>query len=354
MDIVSVLLFAAGALVVGVTLFDALCTTIAVSSGGPLTTRLAYGLSKGALRWHHRRERSGRRRESRRLLARIGFIILISVVSTWILLLWTGFMLLFSADSQAVVSATTGAPATFWERLYFIGFTVSTLGLGDFVPQGSLWRIATTLASLSGLFLMTLSITYFVPVISAVVEKRQLAASIAGLGLTPQEIMRGGWDGQGLDSLEQPLVNLAGSIEMHAQRHLAYPVLHFFHSAEKRTAIGPRVAALSEALQLMRRLPAEAQPPPASMRMARNAIDGFLDTLQSTFVRRSEQGEEPEWPTVEALCDAGLPVADTASTDELNAEEIRRRRHLLRTLVEDDGWTWEEVTRPEHVPQEEA
>lgn len=343
MSAVSVLLFAAGVLLVALALFDALRTTVSVGGGGPLTARLADGVWQGALYWHRRRERSGHPKGGHRLLSNIGPIVLLGIVATWIFLLWSGFLLVFSADAQSVLNAKTDVPADLWERLYFTGFTISTLGVGDFVPNGVISRVVVALASLSGLFLMTLSITYLIPVVSAVVEKRQLAASVTGLGETPEEILRAGWDGESLRSLEQPLVNLAERIELHAQRHLAYPVLHFFHSAEPRTAVALRVAALSEALRLMRQMPREAQPPPASVRSVRSAIDGFLGTLQSAFVRRSEQEEAPERPATEALREVGLPVREGRYSDT-DEEKTRRRRRLLHALVEDAGWCWKDVT----------
>lgn len=339
MEPLSAILFAGGLLLVGVVLFDALCTAIALGGGGPLTMRLASGLWGVALRWHRRREHA----ERHHLLAGVGPVILVVIIVTWILLLWAGFWLLFSVAPEAVVNARTDAPANAWERLYFVGFTVSTLGIGDFAPQGTLWRIITPVAALSGFLLLTLSITYLLPVVSAVVEKRQLAASISSLGWTPQEILRSGWDGESLGSLEQPLISLAQRIEVHAQRHLAYPVLHFFHSTEKRTAVAPRLAALSEALELIRQMPPEAQPPPASVRAARGAIDGFMNVLGPVLAPSPAQRTAPEPPAANLLREAGLPIGE-ASPDGTGSLDTTRRRRLLRAFVEDDGWCWTDVT----------
>lgn len=348
MDLVSILLCAGGLVLVGTALFDALRTTISVSGGGPLTTRLAHGLWQGALHWHHRRRSSERPgSSSHHVLASIGTVVLLGIIVTWILLLGTGYFLLFSAEPTSVVSATTGVPADFWERVYFTGFTISTLGTGDFVPNGNAWRVLTDFAALSGLFVVTLSITYLVPVISAVVAKRHLAASIAGLGQTPEEILRSGWDGESLDSLEQPLVSLGSEIEMHAQRHLAYPVLHFFHSPQQHTSVSPSTAALSEALRLMQALPPEAQPPPAAVHTARSAIDSLLSTMHSSFMPTKEQMEAPPGrPAPEALRAMELPVAEDPDR-VVDEDEERWRRHLLRAFLQNDGWTWEAVTHAE-------
>lgn len=352
MDVASALLFTTGVLVVATALFDALRTTIAVGGGGPLTNRLAHGLWESALRWHRYRRGAGRGSEggSHAMLARMGPLILLGIVITWIFLLGVGCLLLYSVEPEVVVNAKTGTPAGFWERLYFTGFTVSTLGVGDYVPKGVGARALTVFASLSGLFVMTLSITYLIPVVSAVVEKRQLAGSIAGLGLTPEKILQAGWDGESLASLEQPLVQLSEAIEMHAQRHLAYPVLHFFHSAAPQQAVGPRVAALSEALRLIERMPPEAQPPPAAIRAVRSAIDGFLRTLRSSFVPQHEALDVPDEDGAETVRRLGLPISERKSVGveseaaKPGGAEGQERRRLLRALVEYSGWRWEDVT----------
>jgi hypothetical protein len=359
MDLVSALLLAVGALLVALGLFDALRTAIAVGGGGPLTNRLAHGLWHATLRWHRRgrQQSEGTGGGHHRLLARVGPTVLLGIVLTWVVLLIAGYFLMFSADPSSVVRASGAQPpADFFERLYFAGFSVSTLGTGDFIPDGDAARMLTVFASLSGFFMMTLTVTYAMPVISAVVAKRRLASSIAGLGLTPAEILHGGWDGESLASLEQPLVNLASQIERHTQRHLAYPVLHIFHVAQPRAAAEPRIAALSEALRLMRHLPEEAQPPPAAMRSAQSAIDGFLRLARSSFVPPEQQHDAPDRPVVEPLRTAGLPIPPekgTVEDDKRKGEGIsqqKRRRRLLRALVEDDGWTWADVVHEDSPP----
>ena len=63
------------------------------------------------------------------------------------------------------------------------------LGNGDYAPTGA-WRVVTMVASASGLMIVTLSITYLVPLLSAVVEKRALAGRISILGSTVPEMVR--------------------------------------------------------------------------------------------------------------------------------------------------------------------
>ena len=110
------------------------------------------------------------------------------------------------------------------------------------------------------------------------------------------------------------------------------------------------MAALSEAIRLIEDLPSEAQPPPASVHAARQAIDGFLGTLSSAFIHHTERAPDPPKGHAprQVLREAGLSQKemDDAVGDAVQAEntpEQERRRRLLYSLVRDDGWTWDEV-----------
>ena len=112
------------------------------------------------------------------------------------------------------------------DRLYFTGFTVFTLGVGDMVPGQGWWQVATVAATGTGLALVTTSITFLVPVASATAQRRHLASTVAALGGSPHDIVREGWNGSDFSGLVQQLVNLPPTIQMSRQQHLAYPVLH--------------------------------------------------------------------------------------------------------------------------------
>lgn len=180
-------------------------------------------------------------------------VILVATLLTWVLLLWTGFTLIFAAGDPAVVRSSTGDAAGLVAVVYFVGFTIFTLGLGDFVPVEGVWRIVTTVATFSGLLLLvTLAITYFLSVVSAVVSRRSLAVHVHSLGRTPAEIVAGGWTGSSFSSaLVQHLVSLTSELAPLSEQHLAYPVLHYFRPRDPATAGSVAIANFSEAMLLM-------------------------------------------------------------------------------------------------------
>jgi hypothetical protein len=130
---------------------------------------------------------------------------------------------------------------------------VTTLGNGELRPGGPLWQAFTVTAAFSGLVLITLAITFVMPVLGAVAHKRQVAGGrwITGLGATPAEILANGWDGRGFSALTTHLANLVPELMALAQEHQVYPVLHYFHAPDRSTALAPAIAVLDDALVLL-------------------------------------------------------------------------------------------------------
>ena len=128
-------------------MIDALATTLAVRAGaGPLTQRLTASLWNLLLRLH-------RRDRPPSLLGVAGPALLMVTVLLWIGLLWAGWTLLFLSCDRGVIDSSTGAAANTAQVVYYVAFTIFTLGVGDFVPGGDGWRLLTAVATFSGLFL---------------------------------------------------------------------------------------------------------------------------------------------------------------------------------------------------------
>ncbi len=181
-----------------------------------------------------------------RILQVLGVVITLTVIFTWIVLLLAGWFLIFNAPA-AVVDATTGEPADGWSRLYFTGYTMFTLGIGDYVPGASFWQVAAVVATATGLSQVTLVVTYLLSVTSSVTQRRMVSA----LGSSPTDILHRAWNGAEFDGLDTALQLLSGDVSELAQRHLAFPVLHYFHSPERQTAVAPNIAVMDELLTIL-------------------------------------------------------------------------------------------------------
>jgi hypothetical protein len=333
------LLAVAGAASVGLALVDMLWTTVAVSAGGgPVTSALSHRL------WRVVCAAARRADEPHRFLRLAGVAVVVSVFTVWIGLVVLGWWLVFSSSPGAVLDATTGRPVGWTARLYYAGFTASTLGVGDLVAGDGLWRVLTVVSAFSGLAVVTMSITYLVPVAGAVVDRRTLALTITSMGRSPQDLLVAAWRGGGWRALEARFQTLAPQLGTLGQRHLAYPVLHYFHDVERSVATAVAVALLDESLTILRfGVAPDARAHGLVVDSTRTSVASFLSTLSVGHIAPTE--EAPPAPFLQPLRDAGIPTVDD---DEFAAAvaDLEERRRLLRGFVRDDGWTWDAI-RPD-------
>lgn len=277
-----------------------------------------------------------RRVGSPRLLEASGPVIVVAIVSVWIALLWAGWLLIFVASPQAVVDATTHAPAGFADHIYYVGFTLFTLGVGDFVGGAPVWRVLTAVASINGLFAITLAITYLLPIVSAATAKRQLALLIHSPGDTAARVVANGWNGEGFSGLEDQLRNITPLLLLHSERHLAYPVLHYFHAIDRDAALAPNILILDDAVTILAQcVPETHRPDPSVMRATRHATDIFLERIKDHFIGQADN--PPPVPDPSEVEATGVPLVDHKSVEAI-FEKCRERRMWLQGFLTSDGW----------------
>ena len=276
-----------------------------------------------------------------RILRGAGIIIVCATLLSWLLLLWAGQFMIVLADQDAVVDSTTNVPATNMQRLYYSGYILSTMGNGDYKGGTDGWRVYSAVISFAGLTLITIAISYMVPVISAVTERRALSIRIRAIGESAQNIILDNWDGNSCQRLKDHFSGLAESIALQGQMHLSYPVLQYFHHGRKATALLPSLAILDEALTMMLLyLPESTRPDPQHLIPLRKAITNFLLTLDIV----SNRAEETEVPPLEVdlLRAHNLPLKHP-DTELISTLDYRRK--MLRSMIEHDGWKWKEEAK---------
>ncbi|WKV92337.1 transposase DNA-binding-containing protein [Halomonas sp. HAL1] len=165
-----------------------------------------------------------------------------ALLLTWFLVAWLGWFLLFCSSPQAVVLSSSNATASLVERAYYTGYTLTTLGYGDFVAGNDNWRLPAVLAAANGFFLFTLSITYILNIITNVIQKRQTSLTISALGENPQQILASTSGDGKFATLVSQLQPLQQSISTLGQQHLAYPILHYYHSETSSKALSLAIA----------------------------------------------------------------------------------------------------------------
>lgn len=327
-----------GLAIVLVALVDMLWTTVAASAGGgPLTSHVSKRLWDG-VRWLSRRGEEIRHGP----LRVVSIVIVAAVFSVWLSLAWLGWTLVFLGSPDAVVSATTAQPASVTERAYFAGYSMATLGNGEFVPNGALWQGLTVVTTLTGFGMATMAITYLVPVVGAVTDRRSKALHITSLGSNPAELVVQSWGEDGWSPLEHQLQQIGPDLALLGQRHLAYPILHYFHDVDVDAAAAVRIAMLDEALTLLEHgVAPEVRPRRSVLSSARRSVNAYLGALRAAYIRPAD--EDPPAPSLRALREAGIP---TVSDDEFHEalQELSERRRTLCGALHDDGWTWAEVS----------
>ena len=257
------------------------CAVLAVVTLDQLSTILGTGEGHGVVtpRLHRliwrvlclvRCGSSGRRTP----VAWIGPTLLLVGPALWIVGLWAGWTLIFAADPDAVLSSQTAQPVPTGSRAYFAGFSVSTLGVGDVVPGPGWWQPAAVLASLMGLTMITLSITYLVPVVRAATSRRRTARSIcAALSLADH----------GDEAVAAGLDRLADTFDEVAEQHRTYHVLRYFTATSPDASLPTQVERALASLTTTPR--AEGQGDPGArwralaslMGLAAAIIDGDPD-----------------------------------------------------------------------------
>ena len=330
----SVLLFILGLTILAIASSDVLITTLTLRGGGFLTSRFSTWLWQGATKMHNHNT-------NHRLLGAVGLLLILGMALLWYFLTWMGWSLIFCSFQDAIINSSDKQPASIWGRIYFTAYTLTTLGRGDYSPQGTIWHLLTGLAAANGFFLVTTSIAYLFPVVSAATQKRSLSVYIASLGGTADDILNNAWNGKNFGNLDQHLIALAPLISDLGEKHLAYPVLHYFHSRERIRCLPLSIAALDEALTILQYAVAEeCRPDPAALNPVRRACAAFLKTLKSAYLEPSEH--EPPFTHLGLIESKGIPtVGDSAFQEAIG--HINKRRRLLLSLVRSDGWSWDAV-----------
>ena len=327
----------AGVMLIVLVLADLLSATLAVGNPNVLISqRIANAVWRLMLR----------RRPSHLALRLTGEVIVVGIIAGWALLLWVGWSLVFLGAGDAVVDSTSGASASASERVFFAGYLMTTLGLGGSTAVTTGWRIAAVLASLTGLVTVTLAVTFLVPVVSGVVQRRQVASTIAAVGRTPAAVLERAWNGTDFSRIDDMLSGLFSEITLLTQRHLAYPVLHYFHAQQRHVAIAPMIAVLDETLLLLHAGVREAGVSSVLMAAVRNAVHELMGLLEASFVVPDREAPPP--PDLDWARRLGAETVDD-DTFAKACDDCDEHRRMLRGFVEADGWSWSDLTEDGQV-----
>ena len=227
-----------------VALSDIFLTVLYARDGAGL---LSDRLHKGVWRLF----RSAARRLPRfkqRLLAFAGPLLLVVTALFWVGLLLLGFSLIAWPALGAQIRANSGpTPTDFAAALYYTGYNLTTLGTGDFVPHTPFYRLLTIFEAAVGFSVLTLALTFFTSVYSALVRRntfalglhhRALGTADAAVFLT--QLAPGG----DFSSARSELSGVADELLNLYESHHFYPIMHYFRFEGEAYSLA-RVALLT-------------------------------------------------------------------------------------------------------------
>lgn len=140
-----------------VILYDILLTILSQQGAGPVTTFWTRYVRKIYLAGLYR-SKSGK------LRVNLASFVLIFTFFVWYIALFSAWVLLFAAFDQTIQTKGASEAITLRNVVYFIGTTFSTLGPGDYVPTKLPWTLLTSIGAFVASAVMTMSISYLIPV----------------------------------------------------------------------------------------------------------------------------------------------------------------------------------------------
>ncbi len=214
-------------------------------------TRLFYRVTWAPVRALASRIRNPKRREM--ILSFYGPLSLIALFVVWALALILGFSLLqWAAGSQ--LRASTEPSISFGTLLYFSGCTLTTLGMGDVVPDAPVARFLAALEGGMGFGFLAMVIGYL-PVMYQSFSRRESAIVLldarAGKPPSASELLIRFARNRALGDLPALLLQWDHWAADVLESHISYPVLCFFRSQHDNESWLGALTAILDASALL-------------------------------------------------------------------------------------------------------
>ena len=326
---IEFLLLVSGILLILLIFQDILFTTYSMEGGGKMTE---FFLTRLWIIFLWISGYNGRRK----LLSWAGMFMMISLIFLWGIGLWAGVTLLFASSQDSILQSETHLSTDLWEKIYFSGYVLTTMGLGDYIPANVSWGILSAFFSLLGLVFITLMVSYALPVLSNVIVKKQLSLFTQHLGETPIELLLYFWNGKDFSAIKDISKDLQQKILSVAKSYKAYPVLHYFHANKKKESLVITFCILDEALSILETNVSSEQWDEKEVIPLRKALSCYLETMRTVYNYRGNKSEEMPLPDLQPLKSAHIKLVEKGTSEY-------ERKQLWGQLLQSKGWSWKEV-----------
>lgn len=320
----SFLALMSGTLILIITIYDFVFTTLS-GGGSGFISRYVHLLS-------HKILKTGARIVGRKLYNQSGIFLNGLLISVWVVLIWLGLYLVYSFQPEAIVN-DDGRAASNIERFYFTGYTLSTLGIGNFKPDSESYELLTAIFSFFGFIFFTTSITYLVSVFSSLNHKRALALSIRNLGKTPEEMVYRLLN-QNETFSRINLLSIQDKIERHLVNLQAFPVLHSYANSKVQSSLNLNLVVLDEALSILLNSKEGAKIKNA-LGSIRTSITHLLNHIEENLSNSSTHLDAPDVHKLKGW--------EIISSSFLVDPALLKRRNILSGLLERENFVWNDV-----------
>lgn len=228
--------------VVVFTFFDFFTTTLSGNGFGALSGLLNRLLNRLIIR-----------NRNHMLFRASGPIHLLFTTSLWLVLLFGGTLIIFTASEEMVINMSSKLPASFSDRFYFTAYLLSTLGIGNFIPGNNTAEVLAGIFSFTGFILITTGLTYLLSVVQSVMKKKELAFYICTLGDDVEQLYQYFKKENNLSSLVSDTSNLRQQILSNSSSYLAFPTVNYFVTVEREKALIVQLAILYEVMLVLKK-----------------------------------------------------------------------------------------------------
>lgn len=353
-----------GILCVGLAVVDVYLTVLFPRSGvGLLSSRLHTAW------WRILRLIAGGSTFLRRnLLPHAGPLLLMMDMLVWSSLLLGGFALIVWPELGSGIqsSGKEPTPQDFGAALYYAGYSLTTLGTGDLVPTTGTMRLLMVAQAGLGFSVLTLSLTYFMSVYSALARRNRFALSLHHQASGGDAIRLLSGLMQGSDSATQrEFSDINTNLNDLYESHHLYSIVHYFYLPEAHYSMARMLFLSLDSVSLV----CTALDSQEFQRLTRTAsVEGvwrsgrhILEDLSQSFLPTSwrtdtsaDDEERMAWKShyqhaVETLQQSGMKTTPDVEAGWQRYQELRAQWNgLTHSFCEYMAHDWQDIVRTNH------